>query len=265
MPLPYQSTADDVVPADDPFWDADDWLMFNKQLSRDAAGLPNEAFLDQALEMAQDLDVTDTGVFWLTVARIAELAVKLAGDYADSCEFQAAGDLLVNPRRIDVYQRGDRAKIQKDRHRALSEQFAAVIGSRHPVTWLKRETSIQIKSEALLPHLKGLLHTSVTMTPGYMHGLEKRMCRIADTIAFLSAWQMTDNRELFRQIEHASPGDRDLIMANLCLFDDHYFVQMGEDIERMILHGENRSRFLTFHRETGPRDAVAHGECHRPQ
>ena len=33
--------------------------------------------------MTQDLDVSDPCVYWLSIARIAELAVKLAGDYAD--------------------------------------------------------------------------------------------------------------------------------------------------------------------------------------
>ena len=238
------STTHDMFPAHEPYWGQDQWLTFNQQLSRDAAGLPNEAFLDQSLEIVQDLETCNPCVFWLTISRIAELALKLAGDYADSCEFRAAGDLLVNPRRIDVYQRGDTAKIQKDRHRALSEQFAEVIGSHHPVTWLKRETHLQIKSEALLPHLRGILQSSAYMTPEYLSGFEQRMCRVADTIAFLSAWQMTDNQQLFKQISHASPVDRELIISNLCYFNDQYFAEMGEDIERIILHDETSSHFL---------------------
>lgn len=244
MPSPYLSVAYDMGPADDPFLTRDQWLAFNRQLSRDAAGLPNEAFLDQSLERVQDFDIVDPQVFWLTISRIAELAVKLAGDYADSCEFQAAGDLLVNPRRIDVYQRGNTAKIQKDRHCGLSEQFAAVIGTQHPVTWLKREAHVQIKSEALLPHLKGLLSSSGFMTFDYLGALERRMRRVADTIAFLSAWQVTDNQALYKKIRHASPVDRKLIINKLCRFDNHYFVEMGEDIEGIILDGEDRSRFL---------------------
>jgi hypothetical protein len=240
----YLSTAHGLASAHDSYWGPDQWLSFNQQLSRDAAGLPNEAFLDQALETVQDMEIANPYVFWLTISRLAELAVKLAGDYADSCEFQAAGDLLMNPRRIDVYQRGDTDKIQKDRHRALSEQFAAVIGSHNPVTWFKRESHLQIKSEALLPHLKTLLSSAGYMTPEYLYSLEHRMCQVADTIAFLSAWQVTDNQELFRQIQHASPVDRDFILTNLCHFDDQYFLEMGEDIERIILSGKHCRRFL---------------------
>ena len=33
-------------------------------------------------------------------------------------------------------------------------------------------------------------------------------------------------------------------MANLCYFDDRYFVEMGLDIEAIILNGHHRSRFL---------------------
>ncbi|WP_419659045.1 hypothetical protein Dvar_79210 [Desulfosarcina variabilis str. Montpellier] len=238
------STVYDLFSDHDPYWGQDPWLTFNQQLNRDATGLPNEAFLDQALKMALDLEIVDPRVFWLTISRIAELAIKLAGDYADSCEFQAAGDLLVNPRRIDVYQRGNTAKIQKDRHSGLSDQFAAVIGSENPVTWLKRETHLQIKSEALLPHLKGSLQSSRYMTADYLHGFEKRMCRVSDTIAFLSAWNVTDNRELFKRIQHASSTEQALIIGNLCYFDDRYFVEMGENIKSIILRGEGQSRFL---------------------
>ena len=244
MPSSSLSTAHDLYPVHEPYWGQDPWLTFNQQLNRDATGLPNEAFLDQALEMALDLEIADPRVFWLTISRIAELAIKLAGDYADSCEFQAAGDLLVNPRRIDVYQRGNTAKIQKDRHSGLSDQFAAVIGSENPVTWLKRETHLQIKSEALLPHLKGILQSSRYMTADYLHGFEKRMCRVSDTIAFLSAWNVTDNRELFKRIQHASSTEQALIIGNLCYFDDRYFVEMGENIKSIILRGEGQSQFL---------------------
>jgi hypothetical protein len=244
VPSSYLSVAHEIHPADDPFLARDHWLMFNRQLSQDAAGLPNEAFLDQSLDMVQEFETVNQRVFWLTVSRIAELTIKLAGDYADSCEFQAAGDLLVNPRRIDVYQRGDTARIQKDRHGSLSKQFAAVIGSEHPVTWLKRETHLHIRSEALLPHLNGLLSSSGFMSPEYLCGFEQRMRRIADTIAFLCAWPMTDNQKLHQQIRHASPADRELIVTNLCRFDGQYFTEMGEDIESIILHGDDRSRFL---------------------
>jgi hypothetical protein len=233
-----------MYPVEEPFWEQDAWLSFNQQLSWDSTALPNEAFLDQALEMAQDLEIVNPSVFWLTISRIAELAIKLAGDYADSCEFQAAGDLLVNPRRIDVYRRGETAIIQKDRHRGLSEQFAEEIGSEHPVTWLKRETYLQIKSEALIPHLSNLLSSSGYMSPDYLYGFQQRMRRVADTIAFWSAWQITDNQTLYDKIKQASLVDRKLIAANRCRFDDHRFVEMGEDIENLILYGEHQSRFL---------------------
>jgi hypothetical protein len=244
LPSSYSSVAHEIHPVDDPFLARDHWLTFNRQLGRDAAGLPNEAFLDQFLDRVQEFAIVDPRVFWLTISRIAEMTIKLAGDCADSCEFQAAGDLLVNPRGIDIYQRGDQARIQKERHGSLSEQFAAVIGSQNPVAWLKRETHLQIKSEALLPHLNGLLRSSGFVAPEYLYGLEQRMCRVADTIAFLSAWQITDHQKLDQQLQHASPADRELIVTNLCRFDDHCFIEMGEDIERMILHGDERSRFL---------------------
>ena len=36
-------------------------------------------------------------IYWLTYVRIREAALLCAGNYADNGEYQAAGDLLVNP------------------------------------------------------------------------------------------------------------------------------------------------------------------------
>lgn len=42
-------------------------------------------------------------VYWLIYARLFELALLCAGNYADHFEFAAAGDLLVNPRLIVIH------------------------------------------------------------------------------------------------------------------------------------------------------------------
>lgn len=220
----------------------DPWLAFNHQLDRMAVAFPNEADLCRALDRAQAMETNDPFVYWLTLSRIAELAIKLAGDYADSGEVQAAGDLLVNPRRIDVYLRGQVASIQKDRHRGLSEQFAAAIGDEDPAVWLKRETQVRIKSKALLPQLKDLLSSSGRMDSDYLYDFERRLCRIADTIGFMCARGRGGNCCMGALLLE----DRALIAANLCDFSNRRFEEMGEEIERMILSGHHCSRYLSL-------------------
>jgi hypothetical protein len=222
----------------------DQWLAFNRQLDRDAIDLPAEAVFEKRLETLHALKVTDWRVFWLSVSRIAELIVKQAGDYADNCEFQAAGDLLVNPRRVDIHVRGTMLPVLKDRHCALSEQFSAAMGNENPTAWLSRETCPLIRKKALLPHLKDMLASSGFMRPNYLSDLEWRMCRIADTISFLSAGRINDMGELIRRLKLADSEDGKTIADNLCRFDHAVFKAMGDDVERLILAGDNGSRFL---------------------
>lgn len=244
MPATYPSIADHTDPVGDSLLIGDDWLTFNRQLNRDAIGLPNEATFESRLEGLQALEIVDSRILWLTAARLAELVVKQAGDYADNCEFQAAGDLLVNPRRIDIYLRRCPAPILKKRHCALSEQFSAAIGNENPAVWMSRETVSHIKQEALLPHLNGMLSSSGFMNPEYLSELEGRMCRVADTIAFLSAWQANGSNALIRRAKNASPADRKMVADHLCRFNHDDFHAMGDDMEEIILRGGAGSRFI---------------------
>lgn len=214
--------------------DQNPWIVFNRKLERDADGLLDEASLEGRLAALMPMEIDNPYLFWLTYARIAELTLKLAGDYADSCEFQAAGDLLVNPRRIDVYRRGWPIPVVKDRHRGLSQQFAAVIGDAHPAAWLARETCIHVRQEALLPCLKQALATCSFMTPDYLAGLDRRMGRIADTIAFLSSWQIADSVQLYQRLQAAGPEGAALVRSKLCRFDRQRFNAMGVTIHRVV-------------------------------
>jgi hypothetical protein len=224
--------------------DRSSWIAFNEILNRDARLLPNEALIERRLQALGELESDDPRVFWLTVARIVELAVMLAGAYADSCEFQAAGDLLVNPRRVDVYRRGSDVPVVKDRHRALSDQFASAIGCENPVAWLCRETLTHIRKAALLPSLKRMLCDSGILSPDYLNHLERRMQQVADTIAFLSAWQVHDGVDLFQRLAQAGSADREALADHLCSFGRECFDAMGDDIDNLIHGIDFRSIFL---------------------
>lgn len=211
------------------------WINFNRKLDADAGSLPNEASIEKRLDELMKMEIVDLRLFWLTIARIAELALKQAGDYADNCEFQVAGDLLVNPRQIDIYLNGWADPIVKHRHSALSVQFAASIGNHNPVVWLSRKTCPRIRTEALLPFLEKMLSSSSFMNPEYLAELEQRLCKVADAIAFLMAWQIEDSTQLYRRIQEAGPDETAYIISSLCHFDNHHFEAMGDEIESVIL------------------------------
>lgn len=68
----------------------------------------NETIIANRIHQAFQLKIHNQRIFWLTLARITELAIYQAGVYADACEFAAAGDLLVNPRCITIHLKGRR-------------------------------------------------------------------------------------------------------------------------------------------------------------
>lgn len=63
----------------------------------------NEAVIENILHQWEQHDKHNSPVYWLVAARIFEMAILCAGHYVDSCEFEAAGDLLFNPRKILIY------------------------------------------------------------------------------------------------------------------------------------------------------------------
>ena len=206
--------------------------------------MPNETLIENCLADLDGLTVSDPRIYWLSLARVAEMALKLAGDYADGCQFQAAGDLLVNPRQVDVYRRGGSTPLTKDRHVALSDQFAAAIGHELPAAWLARETVSAIRQDALLPHLKRQMTDSGMLADDYLASFSSRMCQVADTIAFLSAWQLDDISAYTRRMAEASPVDRQSMVDALCGFDHEIFDALGRDVRTLMLTPGADSRFL---------------------
>jgi hypothetical protein len=220
------------------------WIEFNDVLNGDARSLLDENVIVRRLQALDEMENKDPRIWWLTLARINELAVMLAGAYADGCEFQAAGDLLVNPRRIDVYRRGCDRPVAKDRHRALSDQFAGAIGDENPVEWLCRETLTHIREAALLPHLREILGAAGVMSGEYLNLVDRRMRQVADTLAFLNAWQVEDSADLSRRLAAAAPGDRMMLEGNLCRFDRQPFDALGEEIVKIIMAPNAGGAFL---------------------
>ena len=209
--------------------------MLNDQL--DKLSLPfdlNEELIFGKLTALDQLRKADCALHCLTLARIAELALINAGACADGCEFRAAGDMLVNPSKLLIHIKGRRRPVLKRRHGKLSEQLSREAEPQVSfMNWFKKNATIEISREALLPELYDRLEKSGRIAPWYLTHFKSRMEKIAEAIGFLSAWNVSGAEELFAKMQAASPETRKFITTHLCNFKDNLFNTIGRDIRRI--------------------------------
>jgi len=230
---------------------------FNVSLEKEATQINlNEDFIESKLsELGQiEPDCSENGeIYWLTYARLFELALLCAGNYADHFEFAAAGDLLVNPRLILIHFKSGCKEVKKGRHRKLTEQFRYVAGKREAVvTWLKRETVPEIVEKPLLTHMHEQMSRSGYLSKEYLNLADRRMERIADAIGFLASWHLAGSSAFYLRVQCASPFEQSFIESNLCRFDKEIFFELGDDLRRVAEDPCQNSRFIRLLQETLP-------------
>lgn len=209
-----------------------------------------ETILLQVLADADRFRKEGGDLYWLTIMRIAELALLTAGAYADGCEFRAAGDLLANPARVLIHLKESGEPKVKKRHLALSATLRKeACPDMAFVDWFRRHVLLEVTQKALLPDLIDRLASSGLSAHGsasaggvdirgFQESMEARMKAVADTIAFLSAWQVFDVADLNARIGASSPDTRRFINANLCRFKDTQFILMGAKIRSLVTAGK---------------------------
>jgi hypothetical protein len=218
-------------------------LKFNERLSSRPQRPLNESDIMRLVDELEEIRGPYIAEHALTVARITELALFCAGNYADGCEFEAAGDLLVNPRLVNIYVRGKANPVKKNRHGSIRSQLAGLMGNDAPMDWLKRNTFPNIRKQALLPTLYEELNLSGILASNYLESITQRMCQISNTVAFLSAWQIDNAIELHRKFEISSSSTRAFFADNLCRFDLTVFHEIGKVIAGLPKM-KNTCRFL---------------------
>jgi len=186
---------------------------------------------------------------WLLLVRLAETALVCAGNYADNCEFRAAGDFLVNPRQTVVHPGGGNPGVIKKRHGRLSDQLGFHGAERsESLKRFGKTARIEIREPPLLPEMSAVLKASGRVSPSYLRRLEAGQSRVAGALAFLSAWGIWDFGSLRRRLMESSPGDRELAESCLCRFDEKVFLRVGFDLRRSLERPEYRSPFLSWPR-----------------
>ena len=191
----------------------------------------NESALDGLLDQLDNLVMIRDLSYWLTMARINELTLLCTENYANNGEITLVGDLLFNPRLILIHVRGQNRPIVKKRHTPLTEQFGSVAET-YPgvVQWLKTETSLEIKTAALLPYLHQKLEGSGCFSKEYINSLNERKIQISELNVFLASAGVTESLALYRWLKNAGPTDRKLMESKLCYCNLDRFIELGRQV-----------------------------------
>lgn len=207
----------------------------------------NEKFFEKKICELEEIGQIREDLYWMTLARLNELALLCAGNYADNFEFTAAGDLLVNPRLILVHIKNRIRPVIKKRHSRITDQFKNVASTRGEVIqWLKKETLLEIKKEPLLPYLYESLKNSGYMSQEYLLSTDRRMKQIADVIALLWSLHLPDSHDFHQWLQHTTQSEREFIKSRLCNFDTRTFYDLGYDFHQIIQCEGYRSNFLVI-------------------
>ena len=211
-------------------------LEFNRDLDTNAKlSRLNEEYLEQRMEELDEHVPVCKDVYEHTRARLHELLLLCAANYANNCEYAAMGDLLFNPRLALVHVRRRHEPVVKERHMPLSEQFSEMAGTRMEVVrWLKEQTTIEMKKKALIPHSYEILERCGFLSREYLDSLRGRAVQIADLSAFLCSRGFKERLELDACLRSASQGDRALIESRLIRLDWRGFRKLGALIDVMV-------------------------------
>jgi hypothetical protein len=193
--------------------------------------LIDETFIADSYSELLSLYAPSNAYYWLLYARITEAALLCAGNYADNCEYAAAGDLLVNPRRVNVWD-GQFARLtRKNRRGSITEQFKP---DNVCAEAFRRNFSmnfrLQIAEPALLPEMTDTLARAGVFCESYLVSINVRMKKIADTISFLLAWHIDSKSEMHRRLALETPESEQFILCNLCRFNPDLFDALGAEL-----------------------------------
>lgn len=202
---------------------------FNRDLDRNAyLSRLNEKFLDQRMVELDEHRPICTAVYEHTRARLHELLLLCASNYANNCEFCALGDLMFNPRLTLVHVSGCHEPIVKERHTTLSEQFADKGRTYEEIMlWLREETTLEIKRKPLIPHSYEILERGIYISKNYLDSARDRAVQIASLSSYLCSRGFIDSLDLDEWLRSASPKDRASTESRLLRLDWKIFQELG--------------------------------------
>ncbi|MBN2516559.1 MAG: hypothetical protein JXC33_11070 [Deltaproteobacteria bacterium] len=219
---------------------------YNRSLEKNASIVRlNECFLEEKTNELEKIDPMCEELYWLTFARLNELALLCAGNYADNMEFTSVGDFLVNPRLILVHVKNRNQPVIKERHTKLTEQFQDVAPKKIGViSWLRDETTLEIKEKPLLPYLNEALKNSGYVSQRYLDSADRRLKKIADAVGFFASLNFVDSYNFHVRLQNTPESEKEFIKSNLCKFDTNSFDDLGFDFYQLLRNANYQSLFL---------------------
>lgn len=219
---------------------------YNRSLGENASIVRlNECLLEEKTHELEKIDPICEELYWLTFARLNELALLCAGNYADNMEYTSVGDLLANPRLILVHLKNQNRPVIKERHTKLTEQFQHVAPEKTEVIyWLKNETTLEIREKPLLPYLHEMLQNSGYFSEMYLESVDRRLKKIADAVGFFACSDFTDSYDFYTRLQNTPEPEKEFIKSNLCKFDTDTFNKLDFDFYQLLRNTDYQSTFL---------------------
>jgi hypothetical protein len=221
-------------------------IDYNISLEKNASvARLNEYLLEEKTNELEKINVACEELYWLSFARLNELALLCAGNYADNMEFASVGDLLINPRLILVHFRNQNRPVAKERHTKLTEQFHHVSANRNGIIrWLKNETTLEIKEKPLLPYLHETIKSSGYVSDRYLESADKRLRKIANAVGFFASSKFVDSYDFYTRLQNIPETEKEFIKSNLCKLDTDTFDNLGFDFYQLLRNRDYKSPFL---------------------
>lgn len=205
----------------------------------------DESFLDEKIHELEEIGPVCSNLYWLTFARINELTLYCAGNYANNLEFSAVGDLLVNPRLIVIHFNNKNYRIIKNRHMKLTEHFHEYAETKDDiVSWLKNKTTLEIKKKPLLPYLYDNLKLSGLLTDNYLDSVDMRMKRLADSVGFFASSNFVDSHHFYFRLQNIDESEKALLRSKLCYVTTTFFDELGRDFYHHMRNNNYKSKFI---------------------
>jgi hypothetical protein len=202
----------------------------------------------ERLESSEELDGS-VEIYWLSMARVMELALLCAGNYADFGLIREAGDLIVNPRYTEVHIDGTWEPVRVKRYERMTEQFTDYAPAGTNVSeWLRDSTHLVQVKGPLIPDLYDMLKEADTLSESYLSSVYLRMLKISETMTFIMQGQRIDPNY---PLNGVIPEEKKFVEANLCRYNRKKFHQIGMDIGELLKDENYRSNFLNG-------DAISH-------
>ena len=140
----------------------------------------------------------------------------------------------MNPRLILINIRGQNRPVVKKRHTPLTDQFRHMAESKTDIVqWLKKETIVEIKMKALLPHLFQELENCGVIQRKYLESVETRTQRMAEWVGFLHSGGLINSVAIYKWLSSASPSDRRMFDSKRICLDLSPFWELGRQIKAL--------------------------------